>query len=177
MLWAALCVACSPDPGPRDGFDARRFDGGDPDRTAVIDVSDASIGNDVPVTIDVQVFDARLDAAALDSSADASSADVGTMICVQLSETYAMLVRDSQTCSVAGDCGSSVCETLCCSCYVYVNPMSRDYPSLARLRSEWASHSCPAMMLCPPTPCDPPVAAECTTSGHCTTLRRPGGLG
>src|SRR4051812_1440563 len=90
VLWAMLCVGCAPSPGPSDGFDARRFDGGNPDRLAVIDAPDAASGDDVAVTIDVHVFDTGLDvAAASDSSLDAASTDIGPMACVQLSETYA----------------------------------------------------------------------------------------
>lgn len=162
VVTGMACASSQPyqDAGPLDARDVA-IDRSRPD-TMSADVTDVSL------TVDAHPFDTAPDANAADvSGSDASSR------CAALAESYALAVREAQSCMASLECTALVCETLCCNCQVYVNPASATYSSLARLSAEWASEGCPAEIACPTKVCDPPSSAQCSSTGRCVTLRRP----
>jgi hypothetical protein len=161
----------------RDSFDRDAGDGGRPlrDGRPWIPLDDGDDGDeDAMPTVDVAPLDAAdpvWDGGPFeDAAADAVAADAA-IECQQLAERYARTVQEAQTCTGAGDCAFTVCETLCCSCEVFVNPASAAFPLLETLRSAWDTAECASVVACSATVCDPPIAAECSSRYLCTTLR------
>src|SRR5260221_4693859 len=63
-------------------------------------------------TVDVLAFDA---APTTDATDDSIRSDATSTSCAALADLYAHTVRDAETCTVSGDCATTVCETLCCN--------------------------------------------------------------
>lgn len=162
-LWA---LASCDDPAP-EAVDSARFDVRDsvveprPD----VPVTDASIDADVRAD-DAQPFDATADRAA----SDAPGSDA-TAMCAQIADEYAAAVVAAQTCLVGSACREQVCESLCCACRVYVNPMSDAYGHIAALAAQWQAARCTGTLECPRIPCGAATGAVCSGEGRCVTLR------
>lgn len=160
---------------PRDGppIDAA---GAPADGTLADAARDAGALDVVP-TVDITPFDGGPDAASMPPPFDAAAGDSAGDACALLADAYLAAVRAAQRCSLATDCATLVCETLCCSCQVYTSATAAELDVLMRLQSSWRAAGCSARVTCPTTPCDPAVVAECSSTGRCTTIRRPGGSG
>jgi hypothetical protein len=155
-----------------------------PDLAAPTDLADA--GQDTP-SIDVAVFDLpaidagmpRIDTGSVDGAAvDGFVAidrpflkDRPMTLCTELAEQYATAVREAQRCAVASECGATVCETLCCTCMVYVSGLGDRVRRLDAMRTQGERMGCNAMLSCPEIRCPAPLAGACSTEGRCVTLR------
>jgi hypothetical protein len=99
--------------------------------------------------------------------------------CVAIAEAYAEAVRDAQRCVGPGPgaCGALLCETLCCTCEVYVHATSAAFALAQSLRARWGGTGCPGMLPCPRPPCGRPAMGLCSAEGQCVTLRAPADAG
>lgn len=175
---ALATVRCTgPSTAPADA--SVRYDA----RDAVFDPRDLGETRDVPLDrpslVDVI---APLDAGtpAGDGSVDVARADLGADPdvgqCVVLAEAYAEAVREAQRCAGDAGCATLACETLCCTCEVYVDAMTGAFSALGRLRGMAQVLGCTALLPCPGRPCAAPTGAVCSSEGRCVTLRqRPDG--
>jgi hypothetical protein len=175
-LVAATVVSCAGPATPDDG-------GGDANRDARMDaradtgavpVDSGEGGTDVLVSVDVVAFDGP---SPMGDANDATSIDATGSACAELDDRYAALVRLGQSCASASDCNETVCETLCCTCEIYVNGSAVSMGQLAALRQSWALQHCTDTITCATTLCDPATGGVCSSTGQCATLRRPGGNG
>lgn len=177
LAFGALLTACSgtaPEP-----TDAALFE----IRDAVVeprDVVDATAmdASDVPVTVDVMVLDSAAtdvppqDGGAADVSADAaSSPDVVASTCADLAERYAATVREAQRCTADTQCEFPVCETLCCTCDVFVAAMGDTAGVLQEFQRRSALLGCRAVLRCADTHCEAARSGACSMEGRCVTLR------
>lgn len=149
-------------------FDAGRFDVREATVAPRADVFDAGAEADAPL-VDVTIADIS---AARDVSAavDGAPPDVPPA-CVALANEHAAEVRDAQRCLRDSDCDTLVCETLCCSCEVYVSAASGALSRARALESRGSTQGCTALLPCPRTPCDRAGRAVCSGEGLCVTLR------
>lgn len=183
ILTAALLTACSGDSpeSPDVRFEVR---------DAVIDPRDQGVDDvaidapDAVSPVDVTVFDvvaidgAAPDAPAADAPLDASLdlpllVDAPVTPCTELAERYASAVRLASTCAAAPECGSLVCETLCCACEVFVAASADQLRILETLRASAERLGCNGMLPCPTTRCLPPQVGQCSSDGRCVTIRAP----
>ena len=125
---------------------------------------------DVSPTVDVIAFDGS--AADVPSDSTQVPADATANPCTALAEDYARTVRDAQICLAAADCSAVVCETLCCSCQVYVNGHSTLLDMLTTLQSQWTMRGCTEASTCTPYVCGGIVSTDCTSAGRCATVHR-----
>jgi hypothetical protein len=72
----------------------------------------------------------------------------------------------------ASDCAAVVCETICCSCQVYVSGTPEQLDTLAMLQAQWTELRCDEISPCMRYVCGAPLATECTSAGRCATVRR-----
>ena len=163
---------------PRPVEDAGRFEKRDgalpsPDAFAWGDAADAAV--DAVPLVDI----ARRDTsgydlgASTDTSAVDASAPPGDVLtpCEMLAEEYAAAVCGAQTCTGAAACAASVCETPCCVCRVYANPMTEPYRRLMGVQDRWTAYRCAQSITCPTMQCNPPRTSDCSSEGRCVTLR------
>ncbi len=166
-------------------------------RDAVVDPRDQGpsldAGDDraeAPAPVDVTVYDAAFDAPydAGASPADASRSDVSLLDiplpldapatpCTDLAERYAAAVREAAVCAASTECAARVCETLCCTCEVFVTAAGESVRALDALRTRAERMGCSAMLPCPSTRCPAPRSGLCSTDGRCVTLREPADAG
>lgn len=185
-LWFALTVlgvgACSDPPAaPVDA--SMRFDA----RDAVIEprdvVSPRDVAYDLPTFVDAVML-VDLGAPPSDTGApvtDAPRLDAGAAAdggqCTELAEAYAQAVRSAQRCMGETQCSTLACETLCCACEVYVDPMAEGFGALDRLRRMAQTQGCAEVLPCPGQACPAAAGAVCSGDGRCVTLRGSGGDG
>lgn len=177
----ALLMACSgtaPEPTDAALFEVR---------DAVVDPRDAADATtpdatDVQVTVDVVVYDGPSDAAvsdavapdivAADATADlAAPGDVVAPTCADLAERYAATVREAQRCTADVQCGFQVCETLCCTCDVFVAAMGDTAGVLQEIQRRSAVLGCRETLRCSDVRCEVPRGGACSMDGRCVTLR------
>ncbi len=184
--WFAFVVLgighCSDPPAvPVDA--SMRFDA----RDAVIEprdvVSPRDVPDDLPTFVDAVM---PLDVGAPPSDtgapvADAPSFDAAAPAdggrCTELAEAYADAVRGAQRCMGETQCSTLACETLCCACEVYVDPMAEGFGALDRLRRMAQGMGCREVLPCPGQACPAASGAVCSGDGRCVTLRVSGGDG
>lgn len=183
LLVLAGCGGESPGPTDVGRFETREAVVDPlPDTAPPPDALDAS--SDLQPTVDVVQYDAAADAApdaapvadaaAFDRPAPdlpAPPRDVPDTPCTDLAERYATAVRQAQTCATAAECATLVCETLCCTCEVYVSNVGDRARALADLRASAERMNCRAMLPCPDVRCPAPRSGVCSTEGRCVTLR------
>ena len=177
LVLLALATAHCSDPPPAPVDAAVRFDA----RDAVVDPRDVGESRDVPADrpafVDVAApFDTGAPGTDAGAAGDAASADLGADLdagqCGALAEAYAEAVRDAQRCVGDGGCATLACETLCCTCEVYVDPAATALATLSRLRGMAQALGCVALLPCPGQPCGAPAGAVCSSEGRCVTLRQ-----
>jgi hypothetical protein len=128
-----------------------------------------------PVTIDMPTMDAAVSRDAttmLDRVAVVDlqiPEDVPPSRCAALAEQYALTVREAARCSDSAECSASVCETLCCTCQVFVTMGMIRALNEVRVRAE--SLGCLTTLRCLGPRCPPPMVGVCSGSGRCVTLR------
>lgn len=91
--------------------------------------------------------------------------------CVALANDHATAVREAQRCLRDEDCNALLCETLCCSCEVFVSGQSPEVAAARALQARAMTEGCTALLPCPRTPCEPASRAVCSSEGRCVTLR------
>ncbi len=165
---AALLFGCGGTSSSRDGG----RDGWVYDSAYDVALRDGASNDavDVAPSVDVVLFDA----ASSDAAADAPTAsDAGNgAACTNVGEQYARIIREAQSCQTSADCSTVVCETICCSCQVYVNGTPEQLETLAMLQAHWTELHCEDIQPCVRYACGAPAAAECTSAGRCATVRR-----
>lgn len=92
--------------------------------------------------------------------------------CSDLAERYAAAVREAQSCGAAG-CEARVCETLCCTCEVFISGTMERMRQLDDLRGRATALGCQPTLGCPTTRCPPARSGACSADGRCVTLRDP----
>jgi hypothetical protein len=196
LLLTAL-VGCSgtvPESPEAGLFDARDVIVDPRDGAADLAPADA----DVQPTVDVVVFDApAADATAPDvmvsdgvapppdaSRPDGAAPDGPTFDlvvpedalmtpCSDLAERYAAAVREAQACGSTAGCDVRVCETLCCTCEVFISGSADRMRALDDLRGRATALGCQPMLRCPIMRCPPARSGACSADGRCVTLRDP----
>jgi hypothetical protein len=119
---------------------------------------DAAVSRDVQASLDrVVVVDLQI------------PEDVPPSPCADLAEQYALTVREAARCSDSTECSASVCETLCCTCQVFVTMGTIRALNDVRVRAE--SLGCLTSLRCLAPRCPPPMVGVCSGSGRCVTLR------
>ncbi len=122
--------------------------------------------------VDVTLVDLGRDNGASDVVGADAVSSVDAPGCVEAAESYAAAVRAAQQCGPEADCSGRVCETLCCTCEVFIDPRAATAGRIVGLRDRWRSLGCAAIVRCPAIPCGDPMGAVCSTDGRCVTLRR-----
>lgn len=134
------------------------------------DVALTEAGFDAPTAVDVTLAD-------VGAGRDRQPPGDGAARCTEPAEDYATAVREAQACVTDDDCQMSVCETLCCTCRVRVNPATSAYALIATASERWESRGCAATVECPSSHCAVDTDAVCSTEGRCVTLRGTSGDG
>lgn len=93
--------------------------------------------------------------------------------CSDLAERYAAAVREAQSCGGTAGCEARVCETLCCTCEVFISGTMERMRELDELRGRATALGCQPMLRCPTTRCPPARSGACSADGRCVTLRDP----
>ncbi len=165
---AILMAACGSAPAVEDsGRDGWSYDA----RVDIAPRVDASARDvvDVSPTVDVVAFDVMASDVASDRG---SITDAAPNPCPAIAEQYARAVRDAQACHTATDCGAIVCETLCCTCQVYVNGATAEAALITPLQQAWETHGCAATVTCIASVCGGVASTDCTSAGRCATVHR-----